>query len=99
METDIPSIVHTIGARRLPSGIAAPAGVVIMGRNLPAVDATSARVMGIDPHNVKYLRRASNWLGPIHENNIRQVGDAIQSARKNFLLLDEIPAQRGLRLA
>jgi len=75
------------------------AGVLVMGRNLPAVDATCARVMGIDPWKIGYLRRAAGRLGTIGEQNIEQRGEAIASVRRDFLLLDHIPAQRNLRLA
>jgi uncharacterized protein (DUF362 family) len=73
------------------------AGVLIMGRNLPAVDATCARIMGIDPHQVVYLSRAEGWLGPVREANIRQVGEPIQAVRTPFRLLEKIPAQRALK--
>jgi uncharacterized protein (DUF362 family) len=74
------------------------AGVVVMGRNLAAVDATCCRIMGIDPYKVSYLERADNWLGPIGEGAIEQRGETIASVRTNFNLLDEIPAHRGIRL-
>jgi uncharacterized protein (DUF362 family) len=73
------------------------AGVLIMGRNFPAVDATSARIMGINPYRVRYLAEA--WrLGPISETQVVQVGEKITSVRTDFKLLDKIPAERGLRL-
>ena len=74
-------------------------GVLVMGRNLPAVDATCCRIMGIDPYKLSYLERADNWLGPIGERSIEQRGEAIASVRTNFDLIDTIPAQRGIRLA
>ena len=74
-------------------------GVLVMGRNLPAVDATSARIMGIDPHKVAYLKAASNRLGPIKEKYISQRGELISTVRKNFRLREDIPAQKGLRMA
>ena len=74
------------------------AGVIVMGRNLPAVDATCARVMGIDPWKVAYLKAASNWLGPVDEAQISQRGEVISKVRKNFALREDIPAQKGLRL-
>ena len=74
-------------------------GVLVMGRNLPAVDATSARVMGVDPYKVTYLKAASNRLGPIKEKYIAQRGERISAMRKNFRLREDIPAQKGLRLA
>ena len=73
-------------------------GVLVMGRNLPAVDATCCRVMGIDPYKVSYLERADNWLGPIGESSIKQRGEAIATVRTNFELIDTIPAQQGIRL-
>ena len=79
-------------------GTAKEAGVLVMGRNLPAVDATCARLMGVNPHNVNYLAAADNHLGPIRESLITQRGEAWESVRTDFQLLDYIPAHRGLRL-
>ena len=75
------------------------AGVIVMGRNLPAVDATCCRIMGIDPYKVSYLERADKWLGPIGDGSIEQRGEAIASVRANFKLIETIPAQQGIRLA
>lgn len=74
-------------------------GVIVMGRNLPAVDGTCARIMGIDPGKVPYLRNADPWLGPIKDDSIKQLGESIRSVKTNFLLLDHIPSQRGIRLS
>ena len=74
-------------------------GVLVMGRNLAAVDATCCRIMGIDPYKVSYLERADNWLGPISEAAIEQRGETIASVRTNFNLIETIPAHQGLRLA
>jgi uncharacterized protein (DUF362 family) len=73
------------------------AGVLVMGRNLPAVDATSARIMGIDPQKISYLEKASDKLGPIRESLIRQRGETIPSVRTDFSLVGEISAQKGIR--
>lgn len=73
-------------------------GVLVLGRNLAAVDATCCRIMGIDPYKVSYLERADNWLGPIGAGSIEQRGEAIASVRTNFDLIDTIPAQHGIRL-
>ncbi|MEW6660562.1 MAG: DUF362 domain-containing protein [Thermodesulfobacteriota bacterium] len=72
------------------------AGVLVMGRNLPAVDATCARVMGIDPRRVEYLAKAEQFLGPIRETEIMQVGEAVAGVRSPFKLVDFIPAHRKL---
>lgn len=79
-------------------GNAVPAGVLVMGRSLPAVDATSARVMGIDPWKIGYLKRSSGRLGSVGEKAIEQRGEAIAAVRRDFMLLDHIPAQKNLRL-
>ncbi|GJL52881.1 MAG: (4Fe-4S)-binding protein [Nitrospirales bacterium] len=75
-----------------------PMGVVVMGRNFPSVDATCARLMGVNPHNIPYLRAAEGWLGAINEAGIEQRGEPIRAHRQDFALLDHIPAQQGLRL-
>lgn len=75
------------------------AGVIVMGRNLAAVDATCARIMGVDPHKVPHLAGGAGRLGPIHEPLIRQRGEAIGSVRTDFALLEAIAAHNGLRLS
>jgi uncharacterized protein (DUF362 family) len=72
-------------------------GVLVMGRNLTAVDATCARIMGVDPYRVRYLAKADGRLGPLREGSISQLGETIASVRTNFQLLEHIPAHRGLR--
>ena len=73
-------------------------GVLVMGRNLAAVDATCCRIMGIDPYQVSYLERADNWLGPVSEKSIEQRGETIAAVRTNFNLIETIQAHQGLRL-
>jgi uncharacterized protein (DUF362 family) len=72
--------------------------VLVMGRNFPAVDATCARIMGIDPKKISYLKYASGRLGAIKESNIGQRGESIASVQKEFHLVDYIPAHRGISL-
>jgi uncharacterized protein (DUF362 family) len=71
--------------------------VVVMGRSAPAVDATCARVMGIDPHKIPYLKAAGRRIGPIAEASIVQRGEIIESVRKDYQLISGIPAQRHIR--
>lgn len=80
-------------------GTPKPLGVLVMGRNLPAVDATGARLMGINPYRIRYLAAAAGRLGPIAEAHIEQRGEAVAPLRRDFLLLEEIPAHQGLRLS
>jgi len=78
-------------------GMPKTAGVIVMGRNFPAVDATCSRVMGIDPRRVNYLSEASGSLGAIREENIRQRGEFLSAVQTPFMLVDKIPAQKKLR--
>ncbi|HML55923.1 MAG TPA: DUF362 domain-containing protein [Solidesulfovibrio magneticus] len=74
------------------------AGVVVMGRSAVAVDATACRVMGIDPAKVGYLQTADGRLGTIRAARIEQRGESPAAVRRDFALLDYVPAQRNLRL-
>jgi uncharacterized protein (DUF362 family) len=71
-------------------------GVLVMGTNFPAVDATCARLMGIDPWRVAYLAGASGRFGPIAEAHITQRGEAIASLIQPYQLLNQ-PNLDGLR--
>lgn len=64
------------------------AGCIIVGRNAPAVDATAARVMGLNAYGLGYLTSASGSLGPIHERNITQRGERIDTVKTKFKVLD-----------
>jgi uncharacterized protein (DUF362 family) len=75
-------------------GTPKPAGVLVMGRDLVAVDSTCCRIMGIDPEKVEYLRMAAD-LGHVHPGRIEQRGETIASVRTNFALIEEFS---GLRL-
>lgn len=59
-------------------------GVLVMGTNLPAVDATASRLMGFDPHRIEFLARASGRLGPIAEGHIHQRGEPITPSARQF---------------
>jgi uncharacterized protein (DUF362 family) len=72
------------------------AGVLVIGTNLPAVDATCTRLMGLNPWRVEYLAAASGRLGPISDRHIQQRGEAIAGLAQSFELLDH-PSFQGLR--
>ncbi len=63
-------------------------GVVIMGTNLPAVDATATRLMGIDPYEIEHLALAARSMGPISETLITQRGEVVASLVQKFARLD-----------
>jgi uncharacterized protein (DUF362 family) len=70
------------------------AGVLVLGRNLPAVDATSVRLMGFDPYRVQYLSDASGVLGPVSEAHIEQRGERLDSSKTSFEMLDHPSLKR-----
>jgi uncharacterized protein (DUF362 family) len=71
-------------------------GVMVMGSDLPAVDATCCRIMGIDPAKVEYLKMAEDRLGITDAARIDQRGESIASVRTNFQLIKEF---QQIRLA
>jgi uncharacterized protein (DUF362 family) len=73
-----------------------PVGVLVMGSDLPSVDATCCRIMGIDPDQVNYLEMAADRLGVIAEPRIEQRGEPIRSVHTAF---DLIESKKFLRLA
>ena len=72
-------------------------GVMVMGRNPTAVDATCVRIMGINPEKVGYIRVGSIGLGPMIEPHIPQRGEHIDSVRTHFSFPDYIPVYRKLK--
>ncbi len=64
------------------------AGVVVMGADLPAVDSTCCRIMGIDPEKVRFLQLARE-LGQTAEKHVEQRGEPIANVRTDFRLMKE----------
>ena len=75
-------------------GTPKPVGVMVMGSDLPAVDATCCRIMGIDPAKIEYLQMASDVLGVTEEARIQQIGETIQSVQTKFQLIKEFKHAR-----
>ncbi|MCG8450374.1 MAG: DUF362 domain-containing protein [Pirellulales bacterium] len=71
-------------------------GLILVGKNLPAVDATAARIMGLVPERISYLQLAADRLGPLAENRITQRGEPWQSVHDPFKILDQ-PNLRKMR--
>ncbi|HUY12625.1 MAG TPA: DUF362 domain-containing protein [Terriglobia bacterium] len=61
-------------------------GLLVMGDDPVAVDATCARIMGIRPERIGYLKAAGCLLGHLREENIRQLGEPLASATTPFEL-------------
>jgi uncharacterized protein (DUF362 family) len=65
-----------------------PVGCVVMGTDPVAVDATCARLIGIEPFRVQYLGEASRYLGNVSARRIRQRGEDPARVAVPFALLD-----------
>jgi uncharacterized protein (DUF362 family) len=75
-------------------GKAKPAGVVVAGRDLAAVDATCCQIMSIDPLRIEYLKLAVGDVGELCRST-RQIGEPINNVRTAF---DLLPEWAGIRL-
>jgi uncharacterized protein (DUF362 family) len=69
-------------------------GLILVGSNLAGVDATIARIIGLEPSRVSYLQLAENRLGPISDRLIEQRGERWQDVASPFELLNEEHLQR-----
>lgn len=63
------------------------AGILVLGDDAVAVDATCCCVMGLNPGRVRYLARAGTLLGHIEEDQIHQRGENIANVRTPFAVL------------
>lgn len=70
-------------------------GFVAIGSDLPAVDATCARIIGLDPRKIDYLRIAGQFLGNIDDGRIDQRGERPSRYATRFAVIKEL---EGLRL-
>ncbi len=76
-------------------GRARPLGFIAMGADPVAVDATCARIIGLDPLKIGYLRAAGDFLGLLDAARIEQRGEAPSRYATRF---DMIPDLQHLRL-
>lgn len=71
-------------------------GLLVIGTDLPAVDATLARLMGLEPTRLEYLRLAASRSSSLQESRIAQRGESWQAVANPFQILDE-PHLQSLR--
>lgn len=69
-------------------------GLIAVGANLPALDATIARIMGLAPERIGYLKLASHHLGAIDDARIEQRGEPWRDLVDPFQILDEEHLQK-----
>ncbi len=60
-------------------GTAVPHGVLLMSDNLPALDATAARLMELEPSRIPSIKGVVRLGGTIAEGRIERTGDTIAS--------------------
>ncbi len=70
-------------------GSAKSMGVIVVGTNPTAVDATVGRMMGFDPARIEYLSLAANRLGPVDADCIEQRGERWESVAQPFEVIDD----------
>lgn len=78
-------------------------GMIAVGLNPTAVDATCARVIGLEPRRISYLKLARR-LGPLDANHIPQRGESWESLASPFQVLDlphlqELRVEQGVKMS
>ncbi|TWT90662.1 hypothetical protein Mal64_10570 [Pseudobythopirellula maris] len=69
-------------------------GLVAVGANPAALDATVARIMGLAPERINYLALARRRLGPLSEARIEQRGEDWRGLVDPFKVLDKPHLQK-----
>ena len=69
-------------------------GMLAMGTDLVAVDATCARVIGLDPWKIPYLRTASAFLGNVDSRRIVSVGESLSRYSTQFDIVEHFRSMR-----
>jgi uncharacterized protein (DUF362 family) len=75
-------------------GTAKPAGVILMGCDPVAVDATAARVMALAPERIAYLAEAGRFMGNLAKTRIPMRGEPLERFVTPFSLLPEFSGLR-----
>jgi uncharacterized protein (DUF362 family) len=71
-------------------GQAKQSGVLILGDDLVAVDATAARLMTIEPRKIEYLEIADRFLGNISHERIKLVGERLERFQQNYRVIENL---------
>jgi uncharacterized protein (DUF362 family) len=69
-------------------------GFIGMGADVVAVDATCARIVGLDPNKMPYLAEAGRFLGNLDARRIQQRGEPPARYAATFDVLDRFKALR-----
>ena len=79
-------------------GVPRRGGFLVFGADPVAVDATAARLMGIEPERLWYLAQADRFLGNLAGERIEQRGESIETFAQEFALLAELQHLRPARM-
>ena len=82
---------HDNGTDRIDPAV----GIIVLGDDPVAVDATCTRIMALVPERVGYLANAGLLLGHLKEDKIQQLGESVTSVRTPFQVLDEFGRLRA----
>ena len=69
-------------------------GFVGMSGDLAALDASAARVIGLDPARLGYLKEAGRFLGNVDERRIDQLGEPLSRYATRFDVIERFEAAR-----
>lgn len=69
-------------------GRARKSGVLVFGEDPVAVDATTARLMGVEPRTVSYIAQAGRFLGNMEDDRIEQRGEALERFAQDYELIE-----------
>lgn len=69
-------------------GEARAAGLLVFGEDPVAVDATGARIMGLEPLRVPHLREGARFLGHAERESIEQIGEPLERHLHDFAVLE-----------
>jgi uncharacterized protein (DUF362 family) len=76
-------------------GNARELGCLLMGRDLVAVDATSARIIGLDPSQLPYLSDAGRFLGHIDSRRIDLRGESFARFATRFDVIERFKSTQA----
>lgn len=76
-------------------GKAKPAGVLVLGEDPVAVDATVARLMKIDPRKVPHLAEAGKFMGNVEWEKIHHIGEPLDTYQQDFSVLPMFQHLKG----
>jgi uncharacterized protein (DUF362 family) len=68
-------------------GQAKQSGVLVLGEDLVAVDATAARLMKIEPRKIEYLEIADRFLGNIRDDRIEQLAERLEKFQQDYRVI------------